>query len=119
MPTAVWTAIIGGVFGLVTGSAVTAWVKWPIDKRRMKRQRQYEPIDTWRTGIAAITGLDHSDALNTPWYDTLRQYLSDDMRTRLEKPRTSYISIGSDRPPVRVMLAGEVDRIERQWGLRP
>jgi hypothetical protein len=62
------------------------------------------PTAVWTAIISGVVAL----ATGSGW-----------IKWSIEKPRTSYISIGSDRPPVRGMLAGEVDRIERQWGLRP
>ena len=124
MPTEIWTAIISGVAGLAAGSAVTAWANWGIEKRRMARQRTYDLLDSWRTGIASIGGRESTDVpetpwYDTPWYDTLRQYLSDDTRRGLEKPRTAYVSTDTSRSPIRNILTAEVDRIEREWKLRP
>jgi hypothetical protein len=67
-----WSEIITGVLGLAGGASVTAWAKWPIEKRRLTRQRRYELLDTWRSGIASPDSGNHSDALGTPWYETLR-----------------------------------------------
>jgi hypothetical protein len=117
MPT-VWTAIISGVFGIAAGSAVTAWAQWGIEKRRMKRQRQYNLLDSWRTGVADLWSDDHTKALGMPWYETLRPYLSDDVRSRLEKPRTLLVTPGSGRG-IKDLFTGEVDRIELEWGIRP
>jgi hypothetical protein len=88
MPTEVWTAIISGVAGVVTGSAVTAWAKWRIEKRRLKLQRRYALLESWRGGIAGIGAEFGVNPLNTSWYETLRPYLAEDVLRQLEKPRT-------------------------------
>jgi hypothetical protein len=117
MPTALWTAIISGVVGLVTGSAVTAWAQWGIEKRRLKLQRRYQLLDSWRTGIAESGGEYSGNPLNTPWYETLRPYLRKDFVAEVERPR--YWIIPSESRGVKNVFTDEVDRIEREWGLRP
>jgi hypothetical protein len=117
MPTEVWTAIISGVAGVVTGSAVTAWAKWPIEKRRLKLQRRYALLESWRTGISEIGAEFGVNALNTPWYEKLRPYLAEDVLRQLEKPRTYVVPSESGRE-VKNVFTREVDRIEREWGLR-
>ena len=107
------TGLISGAFGFLT-----AWAVWPIEKRRKALDRQYQLLDSWRAGIATFDD-DQTIALSTPWYDTLRQYLSADARTHFEKPRTTFVSLKSARPPRRNLLSSEVDRIERGWGLAP
>jgi hypothetical protein len=117
MPTEVLTAIISGVVGVVTGSAVTAWAKWGIEKRRLKLERRYALLDSWRNGIAEIGADFGLNPLSAPWYETLRPYLAKDVLAQLERPRT-YI-IPSPKRGIKDVFTPEVDRIEREWGLRP
>jgi hypothetical protein len=115
----VWTAVIGGVSGLASGALVsfgTPWVKWCIEQRRIDRQRRYDLLDSWRAGISRLEG-DAHEALDTPWCESLRPYLADDVRRRLERPRTIHISPDSGRG-AKDFFSGEVDLIEREWGLR-
>jgi hypothetical protein len=114
----VWPAIISGVAGLLTGSAVTAWAKWPIEKRRLKLQRRYALLDSWRDGIAGTGAEFGVNPLNTSWYETLRPYLAEDVVRQLEKPRTVIVPSESGRG-VKNLFTREVDRIEWEWGLRP
>ena len=111
------TVIISGVAGVVTGSAVTAWAKWPIEKRRLKLQRRYALLDSWRDGIAEIGAEFGLNPLNAPWYETLRPYLAEDVLRQLEKPRASIVPSESGRG-IKDLFTREVDRIEREWGLR-
>jgi hypothetical protein len=85
MPTAVWTAIIGAIGGFASASAVTAWANWGIEKRRLKRQRQYALVDSWRAGIAPTQSDDHTEIIRTTWYETLRPYLSEGHRFGLDR----------------------------------
>jgi hypothetical protein len=118
MPAAVWTAIIGAVGGFASGSVVAAWANWGIEKRRLNRQRQYALLDSWRSGIASQGNAGHTSALQTPWYETLRPHLAADVLARLEQPNTIIVSLGSPRG-TKGLFTGEVDRIEREWKLRP
>jgi hypothetical protein len=116
----VWTAVIGGVSGLgtgIVGSIFAPWANWRAEKQRLERQRKIDLLDSWRAGIAAMP-IDESqtEVLITPWYETLRPYMSEDARTRLEKPRTFIVP--HDSRGVRDSFTSEVDRIEREWGLR-
>ena len=111
----------GLVAGLASGavaSLLAPWAHWSIEKRRLARQRKYSLLDSWRTGIASMETEDHTEFLATPWYETLRPYLSASEREALEAPRTFYIPADTGRG-VKDLFTGEVDRIEREWGLRP
>lgn len=118
MPAAVWTAIIGVVGGFASGSAVAAWANWGIEKRRLNRQRQYALLDSWRSGIASLGNASYHAAFHTPWYETLRPHLAADVVARLERPNTVIVNPGSARFS-KNLFTGEVDRIEREWNLRP
>ena len=116
----VWSALIGGVAGLSSGTVAALgapWAKWSIEKRRLKREHQYRLLESWRAGIAAIPNdAPQTDGISTDWYETLRPYLSADERSQLERPRTVFVP--GDRG-VRNFFTGAVDRIEREWGLCP
>ena len=83
-----------------------------------QRERQYDLLDSWRAGIAALESDDHTEVLRTPWYETLRPHLAEEVLRQLEKPRTSIVPPDSARG-IKDLFTGEVDRIERDWGLRP
>jgi hypothetical protein len=116
-----WPAIIGGVAGLATGavSALGApWAKWGVDKRHMKLERQYELLDSWRAGITTMSPTDLNSALSTDWFERLRPFLSKDLREEIDVPRKISVAPDTSRG-FKDKLAAEVDRIEREWGLRP
>jgi len=129
----IWAAVIGGIAGLVTGalgSVIAPWVSWGIEKRREDRKHKRDLIMSWRTGIASIDDegsdvdglprgylMQHTSRyFRTPWYETLRPYLSEFHRVNFEKNNTS-VAGGTPRS-LKNLIAGEVDRIEREWGLR-
>jgi hypothetical protein len=119
MPAGVWTAIIGGAAGLASGavaSLIAPWVNWGIEKRRLKRKRRYDLLDSWRAGIASWDGRDHTEAVGTSRYETLRPHLKNDVRGQVERQRTVIIAPESGRK-LKDLFTGEVDRIEHEWGL--
>jgi hypothetical protein len=63
-------AVIGGVAGLVTGTAgsLTApWAQWGVEKRRMQRQRRVDLIAEWRAGIDALRAAEDEAAPHLPF----------------------------------------------------
>lgn len=118
-----WTAVIGGVAGLATGtisSLIAPWAKWSIEKRRIDRQRRYDLLDSWRTGIAEVpVQASHDEYLRRGWYKTLRPHLARDVLDRLETPNTAIVVVPGTGRGLRNLFTGEVDRIEHEWGLRP
>jgi hypothetical protein len=130
----IWAGVIGGVAGLATGalgSVIAPWVNWGIEKQRGDRKHKRDLIASWRAGIASIDdeGSDvdgfpsgylaqhTSRYFRTPWYETLRPYLPEAFRANTERSNTGPAG-GSPRS-LKNFLADEVDRIEREWGLRP
>jgi hypothetical protein len=122
MASEVWTAVIGGVSGLVSGaiaSLVAPWANWSIEKRREDRRRRYDLLDSWRTGIASMpVEASHDEYIRRDWYETLRPHLGKDVLGWLEKPRTLIVRPETGRG-LKDLFTGEVDRIESEWGLRP
>jgi hypothetical protein len=86
-----WAAIIGGICGLLTGvlgAILAPWAKWRVDREQATREWRRERLEEWRTGLAVSErlpdALDDRDFLQTAWYASLRQHLSDEDRRRLE-----------------------------------
>lgn len=133
MTSGIWAAVIGGIAGLVTGavsSLIAPWVQWGIEKKREDLRHKRDLITSWRTGIAAIDdkGTDVEGMpkgylvhktdryFGTPWYETLRPYLPENHRANFEK---NNVAVGGGTPrSLKNLVAGEVDRIEQEWGLR-
>lgn len=115
MTSEIWVAVITGACGLLGGSALTAWAKWPIEKRRIERQRRYQLLDSWRSGLTTMAiDAPVNEYLRTAWYETLRPHISDEQRERLERPRTFFVS-GDNGRGLKDLFTGEIDRIERDW----
>jgi hypothetical protein len=63
-------AVIGGVAGLVTGTAgsLTApWAQWGVEHRRLRRQRRVDLIAEWRAGIDALRAVEDEAAPRIPF----------------------------------------------------
>ena len=77
-------------------------------------------LDSWREGIASIDRYDDADFRRTAWYETLRPHLSEEQRNMIERPPRgrAYVFPRSGRG-VKDLFTGEVDRIDREWDLRP
>jgi hypothetical protein len=121
-------AAVTGLAAGVVGSLIAPWVQLAVENRRNLRERRQRLIDNWRAMLAkyhrpahvSLEGLvDDSDFLS------LRQHLDPDLTRRLEtqsgtteKPviireGAQGIAVNADL----VLLANEVDRLEREWKL--
>lgn len=112
----------GAVAGLGSGTIaalVTPWAKWGVEKRRDRRRRQNELVDSWHAGLhmwaedAGITlrvGPDELQSLRaTQWYRSLRPYLTSAQRIGVEGQAASA-SDGSD--PMRQFVPAPVIHID-------
>jgi hypothetical protein len=122
------TAVVQSVSarGQRNHEAAQAKAKHDAEAAEAKAQRDHEEtlrrratIADWRAGIASMNiGAPHTEYTRTPWYETLRPYLSEAGRNQLERPRTIIVVPDTGRG-LKDMFTREVDRIEREWGLRP
>jgi hypothetical protein len=128
-------AVVGGAIGSLT-SLVAPLVNWKTERKRidcehknelekLDRQRELDErtykrglILKWRMGIATASPSDLRSALTAGWFEELRPFLSDDVIARFSEPRAVYVAPETPRG-FKDVLAAEVDRIEREWGLRP
>lgn len=70
MASEIAVAVIGGVAGLVTGTAgsLTApWAQWGVEQRRLRRQRRVELIAEWRAGIDALRAAEDEASPQIPF----------------------------------------------------
>ena len=106
--------------------AEVAKAKLYAEAAEAKAQRDHEEalrrratIADWRAGIASMNvGAPHTEYTRTTWYETLRPYLLESERKQLESPRTVIVLPETGRG-LKDRFTGAVDRIEREWGLRP
>ncbi|NDJ91827.1 hypothetical protein [Mycolicibacter kumamotonensis] len=143
MASEIAVAIIGGVAGLISGTAgsLTApWAQWGVEQKRLRRQRRVELITEWRSGIDALRAAEDAAAPRLPfpgggqlvvttdrsdppetrdteqnWYETLRPHLSADVQKSLKELRGKRVAHRTGRIPD--LLRAEVARLERDWKL--
>lgn len=117
--TKILPAILGFVAGAI-GSLVAPWVNWRIEKRRARRERRQECIDSWRQYIEKE--FEWSSFRNTAIFSQMKPYLSEKMVRELdpvregEKPTLHLRStIGEDTLTKR--LLDEIAAVEKKWKL--
>jgi len=78
-------------------------------------------LDSWRTGIASFDNFDDLKVIGpTPdWYETLRPHLSERSRELIERRAKRATVLPRESRGRKDVIAGEIDRIEREWGLKP
>lgn len=77
-------------------------------------------INAWRAAIEAeqYDYIDYrSRFLSSTTYSTLRPHLPEDIRRKVEAPRTYYVGAARGGNVRKLLLLDEIARIERQWGL--
>lgn len=87
------------------------------------RQRRRSLVDSWRNGLAQ--GVSRDSIRDTSWYETLRPYLSDEIREEFEMgyPENSRVHVvpgggGTKKVNLRShrnVLADRVDELAKGW----
>jgi|ERR671917_227652 hypothetical protein len=90
----VWVAASSGAIArLISGVIrllIAPWVQWAIEQRCSRLNYRQERIRTWREVISGVPGsFDHFAATST--YSEIRTHLAEDVRERLERPRTFIV----------------------------
>jgi hypothetical protein len=110
----------GAIAGLITGvigSLIAPWVQWAIEKRRSRLGYRQERIRIWRENINSYRG-NFTQFTTTATHSEIRPHLTEDVRKRLEKPRTAIVpNEKRGKAAQRYILLDEVARIEKEWGL--
>lgn len=113
--------IIPAIAGLISGtiaSLIAPWVKWGIEKRKLKREYQIKMINEWKD-IILRADFDRRNLLSNPSYGVLSSLLRKEVKEELERP-SNHITVMMDSPVSdhdKIMLIQEVGRIEREWDL--
>jgi hypothetical protein len=120
MTSAVITALIALVSGAV-GSLLAPWAQWGVEKRRERLAHRRVLVATWRKGLArwewdaaANPATPPLDLFRTDWYGSLSPFLKKGLAGQ---ERTLVVTPVGDRSGIASTLQGEIDRIEREWGL--
>lgn len=112
------TAIIGFISGGL-GSIVTPWVKWGIEKRKLKLAQKTQIINNIKS-ILSNEVFDPEKLVNQTDYYSIREHLSKKTIERLEiVDYDFYCKI--DKSPVDSRIAPllkELSNLEKKWGIR-
>jgi hypothetical protein len=138
-------AIIGGVAGLVTGAAgslAAPWANWQVERRRARDEQRRALLKWWRDGATETLGelnaavrniaVERQALMDAAWYQSLRGYLTEPVRSRWERPMkgssppdlrrqqtTIHIELESPvRHPLRDEVFEQIDGVEERWKLR-
>ena len=114
------SAIAGFVSGLIA-SLIAPWVKWNIEKKKIKFENKRKLVESWRNIIE--NSFDANTFRETVTYSQMKNYLSDAIKKELDppdydndKPVLHFRSvIGRDN--LKDRLLDEVSIIERKWDL--
>jgi hypothetical protein len=109
-------AAAAGLLAGVVGSLVAPWVRWGVEKRKLRRQYRLDLIVAWR-GLAGVEEFDRRLLINNSLYGPLRPLLSPKAIEQLERSGRHILVATSIRDPDRSCLLQEIARIEKEWGL--
>ena len=109
-------AVLGLIAGVI-GSLFGPLVQWSVEKRRGRTERRQYLITTGRWDFQNHD-FDSQWLGDTASYSALRPHLRPEIREKIEKPRTIYVSNeGRGNNVKRQMLLDEIARIDKEWGL--
>jgi hypothetical protein len=111
-----WTAIIGGIIGLITGLLIPT-AKWKIDKLQQIRNDRKSFINELRATLSS-KDLSHDEFIHSVQNARLRDHLSKELIEKLEVQTNSItIHVGHKRYGPEYDLLNEVNQLERKWNL--
>jgi hypothetical protein len=117
--TKVLPAILIVVAGVI-GGLVVPWGKWEIEKRREKRKRRQELVNSWRQYVE--DEFEWNSFRNTVMFSQIKPYLSEEMIKELDPVEEGEIPtihgrsvIGEDTLTKR--LLDEIAAVEKRWKL--
>jgi|SRR3954470_1899904 hypothetical protein len=119
MSDTVVVALIGLVAG-AAGSLAAPWANWGVEKKRETLAHRRALIASWRTGLAEyerrlVKGeVADGEPMTLEWYSTLRPHLN--KVNDIEGGNRFVAVVSSNREVDAVIIADELDRIERDWG---
>jgi hypothetical protein len=115
---AILTAIIGSGTGALE-SFVAPWVKWGIEKRKIKLKNRAQTINNLKS-ILPNEVFDRKKTVNHDNYYAIRKHLSDKSIDALETNVIRLYGSVGDSPfncPVNFIL-DDLSKLEIKWGLR-
>ena|ERR1022692_2749155 len=117
MDTNIVIPAITGLGGLIIGT-FTPFVKWYIEKKKLRYNNRKELISKSRQYIASTKEFSNQDFCNSVLYASLRPYLSEKTVKELEIQTNKIdIIVGSNRYGIVSDILDDLHRIEKKWDL--
>ncbi|NQU32023.1 MAG: hypothetical protein HQ521_02215 [Bacteroidetes bacterium] len=112
-------AIIGAVGGLISGavlSLIAPWVKWGIEKKKLRYEKRVKLINEIKSYIEADE-FDRRDFVTTSNYSIIRCHLKEEVVKELEKPyNISAVQMGGTLFDLkRKFILEDLARISDKW----
>ena len=104
-----------GFIGGVIGSLIAPWVRWGIEKRRLRQSKRRELISTCRMLLA--TDIDKTAFREAEFYSRLRPHLYRRVTDDIESDDTAVSGEG-EKPAAdrfKKTVLEDVARIEKEW----
>lgn len=116
--------IVSGIIGLITGtiaSFIAPWVRWGIEKRKIRHQKRSELIFQIREFVKG-ENYTREKFLDTSMYSQIRPFLDKLLVKEIEKSSNEItINIGGGRRPriedYNLKILDDFTRLERKWRL--
>ena len=105
---------ISGVAGFL-GGLVATYVKWDIEKKKIKVENRKERAKEWRTAIEAVKNFE--ELWGSSVYSDLKEYLTDSETKKLHSLIANIGVGGSGDEIKKSMLFKVITRIEKSWDL--
>jgi hypothetical protein len=116
--------VISSIAGLISGaigSLIAPWIKWGIEKRRLKLSERKSLINNVREFVSS-ENYQYSEFMDSVLYTRIKPYLSKGLVFNLEKPIDSIkVMVRTGRKTMiesyQSEILFELTQIERKWQL--
>jgi hypothetical protein len=109
------TGLIGLISGAI-GSLIAPWVKWGIEKRKMRFEYRIKVIDDIRA-LVKIEPFDRVKIINSSSYKIIKEDLSKSTIDELERPINQIKVYVGHHPidPERNAILEDIVRLQKKW----
>ncbi len=116
--------IISSIAGLISGaigSLIAPWIKWGIEKRRLKLSERKNLINNLREFVSS-ENYEYAEFMDSVLYTRIKPFLSKELIFNLEKPIDSInVNVRIGRKTIienyQSEILFELAQIEREWQL--
>ena len=104
------------IISAIIGSLVTPWVKWGIEKRKKRFEYRILVLNELKK-IADKNEFNRIEFINSPYYQSIRNKFSEQLRKTIERPLNSIIIYTGDNAiyAEKEMILSQIASIEKKW----